>query len=280
MLRLPNEILNKTGVNVSIDKEICNQKFKLPIKEKLCKSHDILRYTELILYSNCWDNKRNLCMKTVKVWDMFVRFFHWTLVGSIIGLYLSGEEFKSIHIRLGYFVTCLVLARIIWGFVGTKHARFNDFLYSPYKIFHYLKSIIIGNPTNYIGHNPAGGFMIIVMLIALLVTAFTGLKTLATEGQGPLATTDISILRVAYANEDEHDEHDDDRTYNTVHHQKRQKEEFWEEMHESMTTFMIFLIIIHLGGVTIASWLHKENLIIAMITGRKKSINNPTNHLR
>ena len=208
-------------------------------------------------------------MNSVKVWDIFVRIFHWTLVGSIIGLYLSGEEFKSIHIRLGYFVTCLVLARIIWGFVGTKHARFNDFLYRPRTIYDYFKSLIKGNPKHYLGHNPAGGLMIIVMLFTLLVTAFTGLKTLAIEGQGPLATTDISILRVAYADEDEHDD-DDDPTYRDGHHQKKQKDDFWEDIHESMTSFMIFLVIAHVGGVIVSSWIHKENLLVGMITGRKK----------
>ena len=208
-------------------------------------------------------------INSVKVWDIFVRIFHWTLVGSIIGLYLSGEEFKSIHIRLGYFVTCLVLARIIWGFVGTKHARFNDFLYRPRTIYDYFKSLIKGNPKHYLGHNPAGGLMIIVMLFTLLVTAFTGLKTLAIKGQGPLATTDISILRVASADEDEHDD-DDDPTYRDGHHQKKQKDDFWEDIHESMTSFMIFLVIAHVGGVIVSSWIHKENLLVGMITGIKK----------
>ncbi len=151
-------------------------------------------------------------MKSVKVWDIFVRTFHWALVGSTIGLYLSGEDFKGVHIRLGYFVTCLVLSRVIWGFIGTKHARFTDFLYRPGKIYQYLKSLIGGNPTHYIGHNPAGGLMIIVMLLSLLVTAFTGLKTLANEGQGPLADTgEASILQFAYADEDEHDDDDQNR---------------------------------------------------------------------
>jgi cytochrome b len=207
-------------------------------------------------------------MNSVKVWDIFVRIFHWTLVGSIIGLYLSGDEFKSVHIRLGYLVTCLVLARIIWGFVGTKHARFNDFLYRPRTIYNYLTSLIKGNPKHYLGHNPAGGLMIIVMLFTLLVTAFTGLKTLAIEGQGPLATTDISILRVAYADEDEHD--DDDPRYRYGHRQKKQIDEFWEDIHESMTSFMIFLVIAHVGGVIVSSWIHKENLLVGMITGIKK----------
>jgi cytochrome b len=208
-------------------------------------------------------------MKSVKVWDIFVRTFHWALVGSMIGLYLSGEDFKSVHVVLGYFVSCLVLLRVIWGFIGTKHARFNDFLYRPGKIYQYLKSLIGGNPTHYIGHNPAGGLMIIVMLLSLLVTAFTGLKTLADEGKGPLADTGISILGSAFADEDEHD--GDNQKHKNGHHQKKQKEGFWEEIHEFMTGFLIFLIIIHLGGVIVSSWIHKENLVLAMINGRKKA---------
>lgn len=206
-------------------------------------------------------------MNTFKVWDIFVRIFHWTLVGSIIGLYLSGDDFKSIHIRLGYFVTCLVLARIIWGFVGTKHARFNNFLYRPRTIYNYLKSLVKGNPKHYLGHNPAGGLMIIVMLITLLVIVFSGLKTLATEGEGPLATSVMSVLGVAYADDDEHD---DDKTYRDGHRQNEQKDDFWEDIHELMTSFMLFLVIVHVGGVIVSSWVHKENLIMGMITGVKK----------
>ena len=123
-------------------------------------------------------------MKSEKVWDIFVRTFHWTLVGSMIGLYLSGDNFESVHTILGYFVICLVLLRIIWGFIGTKHARFHDFIYRPSKIYHYLKSLINGNPTHYTGHNPAGGLMVIVMLLSLLVTAFTGLRLSVARGRG------------------------------------------------------------------------------------------------
>ena len=209
-------------------------------------------------------------MKSEKVWDIFVRTFHWTLVGSMIGLYLTGDDLERVHTILGYFVICFVFLRIIWGFIGTKHARFNDFLYRPSKIYYYLKSLINGSPTHYIGHNPAGGLMVIVMLLSLLVTAFTGLKTLGSEGKGPLANSGISIFRFAYADEDEN--HDDDQTNKTGHHNKNQNEEFWEEIHESMTSFMIFLIITHLVGVIVSSWIHKENLILTMINGRKKTL--------
>ena len=207
-------------------------------------------------------------MKSEKVWDIFVRTFHWTLVGSMIGLYLSGDDFESVHTILGYFVICLVLLRIIWGFMGPKHARFHDFLYRPIKIYHYLKSLINGNPTPYIGHNPAGGLMVIVMLLSLLVTAFTGLKALGSEGKGPLANTEMFIIRIAYADEDDEDDH----SYKSAKHQKNQEKEFWEEIHESMTSFMLFLIFIHIAGVIVSSWVHKENLIWAMINGKKKTL--------
>ena len=207
-------------------------------------------------------------IKSVKVWDVFVRVFHWTLVGSLIGMYLTGDSFKNTHIKLGYFLICLILARILWGIFGSKHARFSDFICSPGTAYNYLKGLIKGNPKHYLGHNPAGGLMIIVMLVSLLITAFTGLKALGSEGRGLLANKGISIVRLAYANGDEHN--DDDRKYRGGHRQKKQKCELWDDIHESMTSFMIFLVMVHVGGVIISSWIHKENLILGMITGKKK----------
>lgn len=214
-------------------------------------------------------------MKSIKVWDLFVRIFHWTLVALMIGMYISGEKFKGVHIYLGYFIIMLVLARIAWGFIGTKHARFGDFLYGPTKIFYYLRSLFSGKPIHYVGHNPAGGLMVLVMLIALPVTTFTGLKALAADGQGRPANTNVSFFKLAYADKDEHQE-DEGEKYHSDALQNKGKEEFWEEMHEIMTSFMLFLIIIHIFGVLVSSWLHRENLILSMISGKKKSINQPT----
>lgn len=215
-------------------------------------------------------------MKSIKVWDVFVRVFHWTLVGSMFGLYISGEEFKGLHIRLGYFVIILVLARITWGFIGTKYARFSNFLYKPNEIYGYLKSLVVGKPKHYIGHNPAGGFMIFIILIALLVTTFTGLKVLGIDGKDPLANIEISVLRLANANEREHEE-DEGEEYNSYPHTNKEKEEFWEKMHEIMTSSMVILITLHVCGVFVSSWLHKENLILSMITGNKEVANHSTN---
>lgn len=211
--------------------------------------------------------------KSINVWDIFVRVFHWALVGSIIGMYISAKKMNSVHIRLGYLVIALVLARIVWGFIGTKHARFGDFLYRPAEIYQYLKSLFTGKPIHYIGHNPAGGLMILVMLIALLSTAFAGLKTIAADGKGPLAHTSQSLLSSAYADEDEHE---GDEKNHPKFQRDVEKHEFWEEIHEGMTSVMLFLIFIHICGVLASSWLHKENLILSMITGKKKSAQGPT----
>jgi cytochrome b len=214
-------------------------------------------------------------MASIPVWDIFVRAFHWSLVGSMVGLFISGEAMEGVHIRLGYFVIALLAARIVWGFIGTKHARFVDFIYSPAAIFNYLKSLISGNPIHYIGHNPAGGLMVLVIIIALPVTTFSGLMALAAEGKGPLAHTDQSIVGSAHANGDENDENEHE-TYHSGSAGNDKKEELWEKRHEMMTNFMLFLIGIHICGVLVSSWLHKENLILSMITGKKNSNRYPT----
>ena len=205
-------------------------------------------------------------IKSVKVWDIFVRIFHWALVGSIFGMFMTGDDFKNVHMYLGYLVIVLILDRILWGFFGSKHARFSDFIYKPGTIYEYLRGLIKGSPKHYLGHNPAGGLMIVVMLISLLITAFAGLKTIGSEGRGPLANKDISIVQPAFADEDEHDE---GLAKKGSRRQKEQKSEFWEEIHEGMTGFIIFLVIVHVGGVIASNWVHKENLILGMITGRK-----------
>lgn len=110
--------------------------------------------------------------------------------------------------------------------------------------------------------------MIVVMLVSLLITAFAGLKTLAGEGRGPLADNGISNVPPAYADGDEHN--GDAATSRGSHHPGKRKDRFWKEIHEAMTGVMIFLIIVHLGGVIVSSWVHRENLILAMITGKKQ----------
>ena len=223
--------------------------------------------------------------KAIPVWDIGVRLFHWLLVVSFIIAYASSEQESLIHIYSGYMVLALITFRLLWGFMGSKHARFSDFLYPPDKILSYLKSLISGNPEHYSGHNPAGGLMVMFLLISLFMVTISGLKLYAVEeGKGPLAAQmNTSIVSTAHADGDryEHDNDDDDHEYRRYERYKDdeyksrryknedESEEFWEEIHEASTHFTVFLIVLHIFGVFISSKLHNENLIKAMITGKK-----------
>lgn len=217
-------------------------------------------------------------MKTLKVWDIFIRVFHWSLVASIISQLITAESLKKVHVNVGYFIIILLLARIVWGFVGSKHARFTDFIYPPKEIFAYLKGIFRGNPKHYIGHNPAGGAMVFTLLFFLLLTTTAGLKTLGAEGKGPLADLPIRIVDEAHADGDsdkshgEQEDHDGrkfNREDRDEHDEAEKKEHFWKEIHEFFVGVILFLIVIHICGVIVSSYLHKENLIWAMFTGKK-----------
>ena len=200
----------------------------------------------------------------IKVWDILVRIFHWSLVIAFFIAYFTGEEENNWHIYAGYTVLGLISFRVIWGFIGTKHARFSDFIYSPQTVFKYLKGLIMQHPKHFLGHNPAGGYMLILLLVSLFVVTISGLKVYAIEeGKGPLASSsEITLISRSYANGDEYEyeekeEHEDE-------------EEFWEEIHEGATNFTLALIFLHIIGVITSSKIHKENLIKAMITGKKK----------
>ena len=202
----------------------------------------------------------------IRVWDLLVRIFHWCLVLAFLISYLTAEEESELHIYAGYTVLGLIIFRLLWGIIGTKHSRFKDFLYSPKEVTLYLKELITKKPKYYVGHNPAGGWMIIALLVSLFVVTISGLKVYAIEeGFGPLArTTEIPIIINTYAGRDEDDEKEEYNQYS------EQEEEFWEEIHEASTNFTLFLIFFHIAGIIVASKLHNENLIKAMITGKKK----------
>ena len=93
----------------------------------------------------------------IKVWDFAIRVFHWTLAGCYAIAFISSENITKLHVFFGYSALSLVLFRILYGFVGTRYARFSNFLYRPSQIANYLKGLLIGRPKHYIGHNPAGG---------------------------------------------------------------------------------------------------------------------------
>jgi cytochrome b len=203
--------------------------------------------------------------KEIRVWDPLVRIFHWSLVLAFTIAYLSGDEESDLHIYAGYVVLGLISFRLIWGFIGTPYARFKDFVYSPRTIISYSKELVAGKAKHYLGHNPAGGAMIIALLLGLAAASYSGLKVYAIEeGAGPLAqqSTEISVISSAYADDDD-DEHEGKK-------QEVGDEDFWEEVHEASANFVLFLVILHIAGVFVSSKLHKENLVRAMITGNKK----------
>ena len=183
---------------------------------------------------------------TVNVWDLFVRVFHWTLVLSFSIAYITEEDFLTIHAYAGYTILTLLVLRIIWGLVGSRHARFSDFIFSPQTIKAFIKDTLYLRAKRYLGHNPAGGAMILLMMISLLVTTLTGLAIYGIEEQaGPLSS------------------------FYTQH------DSFWgdvfEETHELFANFTLLLVFVHVAGVIVESFIHKENLVKSMIDGKKRS---------
>jgi len=213
----------------------------------------------------------------IKVWDIAIRVFHWTLVGCYALAFISSENIPKLHVFFGYSVLFLVLFLILYGFAGTRYARFSDFLYRPAEIVDYLKGLLIGRPKHYMGHNPAGGFMIVILLLSLLSLTLTGLKAYGVKGHGPLAQHEISFMSKVFADSDEKEEPDNHKRRSRADKDfkrtgKNEKDEFWKEVHETIAYFTLFLVSIHIMGVLVSSLVHRENLIKAMITGRKRLI--------
>ena len=211
--------------------------------------------------------------KEIRVWDPLVRLFHWSLVLAFSIAYLSGEEESNLHIYAGYVVLGLIAFRVVWGLIGSRYARFSDFVTSPGTLIHYLKGLLARKPQHYVGHNPAGGWMVVAMLICLFIVSVSGLKVYAIEeGLGPLAgeIPTLTLVSAARADDDD-DDHRGHRKEKKGHDEDEAAEEFWEELHEVSSNIMLLLIVLHIGGVIVASRLHNEHLVKAMITGKKNS---------
>lgn len=160
----------------------------------------------------------------ILVWDPFVRVFHWSLVTAFVVAWASGDEWASLHERAGYFIGTLVVLRVVWGLIGTRHARFTDFVVAPRRVGEYLNALRTGGE-RYLGHNPAGAWMIVSLLVMLTLTIGSGL--LMADG------------------------------------------EQWEELHEALAWATLLLVLLHVAGVVVSGLLHHENLVRAMVTGRK-----------
>lgn len=168
---------------------------------------------------------------TVKVWDPFIRIFHWSLVALFALAWLT-EEFQPLHQPVGYAILGLVLLRIVWGIVGPGHARFAAFVRSPATTLAYARDLLAGRAPHYRGHNPLAAMMILALLTMLIATGATGwMMTLGT-------------FRSA---------------------------EWLEEIHEGFAAATLALVGLHVLAVLFMSAVHGENLIRAMFTGRKQA---------
>lgn len=201
----------------------------------------------------------------IKVWDIGIRVVHWSLVVLFFVAYFTGDDENMLHVYAGYGVLALVTFRIVWGFIGTKHARFTDFIYGPAETLKYVKSIFSHKAPRYTGHNPLGGWMVVALLLSLFGTCWSGLEIYGEQGHGPLARAEDQLISSAIAADDE----EALQGALGAKEDESEGEEFWEEIHEAFSNFTLFLVFLHVAGVLIASAKHKENLIKAMITGYK-----------
>mgnify|MGYP001070884111 CR=1 FL=1 len=204
--------------------------------------------------------------EVTKVWDLAVRLFHWSLVAAFTVAYVTEDEWMDLHVWAGYIVAGLLAFRIFWGFIGPRHARFSDFIYNPATILAYLKDMLRLREKRYLGHNPAGGMMVLALLATLTLTTLSGMKLYAVEeNAGPFANFEMNLSPVAVAradNDDDEEEHGG--------HGHDEGDEFWEEIHEFFANFTLLLVVLHIGGVVFSSMSHNENLPRAMVTGNKR----------
>jgi cytochrome b len=183
--------------------------------------------------------------REIKVWDWFVRGFHWSLVVAFAVAYLTEDDFMSLHVYAGYTIAGLISLRVIWGFIGSRYARFGSFVKSPAAVWSYMKDVAGFRAKRYLGHNPAGGAMIMALIVSLSMTLLFGLLTYAAvEFSGPLAGFTAGVGD------------------STAH--------VFKEIHEFFANLTLVLVVFHVAGVLVAGLQHGENLVRSMITGRKE----------
>lgn len=178
----------------------------------------------------------------VKVWDLAVRINHWLMVLLLVAMWWTGEQgFLIVHQWCGFSVLALLLFRVTWGFMGSRYARFSNFIYSPKTIWQYSRAILTGRATHYVGHNPLGGLAVLVLFLLLLVMIITG--SLSSDDllfDGPF----VHLI-------------DYDRVDN------------FTRLHHQIFNLLLAMIVLHLVAIAAHQWLAKEPLIRAMITGYK-----------
>ena len=178
------------------------------------------------------------------VWDLPVRLFHWLLVLSMVASYVTAEigfDTMQIHMYLGYWTIGLVIFRVLWGFVGPKHARFSSFLKGPAGIWRYAKALGAGTMIESAGHNPLGGLSVILLLVLVGFQAFTG-----------LFTTDDIVWTGPYNG--------------AVSSEWATRLTHWHHMNFN---FILAAVALHLLAIAFYFLVKKQNLIGAMVHGKK-----------
>ncbi|MDB6062211.1 MAG: cytochrome [Verrucomicrobiaceae bacterium] len=190
------------------------------------------------------DSKQSAAPKSFLVWDLPVRIFHWTLIVAIVAAYVTnkmGVAYFRYHVWCGYTVIVLVAFRIVWGIIGTRHARFWNFVRGPITTLRYARGLARGREQRYAGHNPLGALMVIALLVAVLVQAVTGLfGNDEIFNVGPLygyISNEFSLQLTS--------------------------------LHRQLFYWILGAIAIHVIAVLAHSLSKRENLIKAMITGHK-----------
>lgn len=212
---------------------------------------------------------RAAAAQEVTVWDPFVRIGHWLIVaGFFTAYFIVGREgtLLLIHTWGGYVVGAVLALRVLWGFIGTTHARFRSFVYSRFAVLPYLAGLLQRKSPRYLGHSPAGTAMVFTLMFGIAATGFTGLWAYAqTQGTGPLSSWVQQVERPAVTAPPGATGAPAGQGF------RRPAPTLVQEAHQLIGDVTFWLTLLHIGGVLLASWAHRENLIKAMFTGRKRA---------
>ncbi|WP_334039346.1 cytochrome b/b6 domain-containing protein [Alteromonas macleodii] len=185
-------------------------------------------------------------MQKTLIWDIPTRLFHWLIVASLLAQYATVEWLENKvqwHFYIGYFTLFLIVFRIIWGFVGTQHAKFSSFITGPRKVFNYIKTLFNRHSEPAIGHNPLGGWFVVVMLVLLAIQAVSGL----------FMTDDIFL----------------DGPYRQLAGEETLA--LMNTLHHLAFDVLLYVIALHIGAVIFYSVYKKQKLVPAMVHGNKES---------
>jgi len=186
--------------------------------------------------------------KTLKIWDLPVRIFHWSLVILFIAAYITnvlGTNYFKYHLWCGYAIIVLVSFRIVWGIVGTYHARFTTFVRNPVATAKYAINVFKRNDKHYVGHNPLGALMVIALLLTIFIQAVTGLFTNdEIFNTGPLygyISNELSLKLTS--------------------------------LHRQLFYWILGAVVLHIAAVIIHVFFKRDNIVKAMFTGKKSAQN-------